>query len=634
VDQAIGSLKRGKSGGFDKLIPEIFIECKNTLSPILCKLFNYMYDNSIYPDSWTKGIIVPVPKKGDLNDVNNYRGITLTSIFSKIFSIMLDNRLRKWAENNNKLTDFQFGFRKEKSTVDCVFILQSIINKIIKCDKKKLFCAFIDFRKAFDLVYRNGIWVKLINYGVSSKATKMLQAMYESVKSCVRVNGALSDNFESYMGVKQGEPLSPLLFIFFINDMYIQLQDEQLETFTIEELQLYLLLFADDTVLFSYTKHGLQELLNKLHVYCQKWDIHVNTNKTVAMVFQPGSRKQEVEIFYDGAKLTVVKQFTYLGVTLSANGNFYKTQKTLADQSLKAIFALSTLFDKIDLQVSDKVKLFDTMIMPILNYGSQIWGFHKGPDVEKMHLKFLKQVLGVRTQTSTCAVYGELGRFPLIVTRQVNIIKYWHKIIQSPDSLMFKLYDLKGNNGEHINPWSLQVKCLLFDLGFNYLWENNNVTKLQISKVIERIHDQYIQQWYQNINTSSKLESYSKYKSILEYEKYLDCIQNNKHRIALTRLRCSAHKLAIEEGRHRNVDRNNRVCTKCNMGLIECEYHFVLVCPFYRDLRRNCFSNYFCSWPSIHKFNSLMNSTQKGAIIKLARYVYLASTMRESTEIN
>ena len=144
---------------------------------------------------------------------------------------------------------------------------------------------------------------------------------------------------------------------------------------------------------------------------------------------------------------------------------------------------------------------------------------------------------------------------------------------------MFKLYDLKGNNGEHINPWSLQVKCLLFDLGFNYLWENNNVTKLQISKVIERIHDQYIQQWYQNINTSSKLESYSKYKSILEYEKYLDCIQNNKHRIALTRLRCSAHKLAIEEGRHRNVDRNNRVCTKCNMGLIECEYHFVLVCP-------------------------------------------------------
>ncbi len=71
------------------------------------------------------------------------------------------------------------------------------------------------------------------------------------------------------MGVKQGEPLSPLLFIFFINDMYTQLQADQLDSFTIDELQLYLLLFADDTVLFSYSKQGLQSLLNNLHVYCK-----------------------------------------------------------------------------------------------------------------------------------------------------------------------------------------------------------------------------------------------------------------------------------------------------------------------------------------------------------------------------
>ena len=88
-----------------------------------------MFDNSVYPESWTKGIIVPVPKKGNLNDANNYRGITLTSIFSKIFSILLDNRLRKWAEENDLLPECQFGFRKQKSTVDCIYILHSIINK-------------------------------------------------------------------------------------------------------------------------------------------------------------------------------------------------------------------------------------------------------------------------------------------------------------------------------------------------------------------------------------------------------------------------------------------------------------------------------------------------------------------------
>lgn len=93
IEQAICCLKRGKSGGEDLLIPEIFIESKSLLSPVLCRLFNFMFEKAIYPESWTRWIIVPVPKKGNPNDVNNYRGITLTSVFSKIFSLLLDNRL-------------------------------------------------------------------------------------------------------------------------------------------------------------------------------------------------------------------------------------------------------------------------------------------------------------------------------------------------------------------------------------------------------------------------------------------------------------------------------------------------------------------------------------------------------------
>ena len=85
-----------------------------------------MFEKAIYPDNWTRGIIVPVPKKGNQNDVNNYRGITLTSVFSKIFSLLLDNRLRRWAEDNKVLSDFQFGLRQNKSTVDCAFVLSAI----------------------------------------------------------------------------------------------------------------------------------------------------------------------------------------------------------------------------------------------------------------------------------------------------------------------------------------------------------------------------------------------------------------------------------------------------------------------------------------------------------------------------
>ena len=88
--------------------------------------------------------------------------------------------------------------------------------------------------------------------------------MYSTVKSCVRVDGTLSEFFDRYIDVKQGEPLSPLLFLFFLNDMSSYLQTDSLVYLSIDELQIYMLLFADDTVLFSYTKPGLQILFNKL----------------------------------------------------------------------------------------------------------------------------------------------------------------------------------------------------------------------------------------------------------------------------------------------------------------------------------------------------------------------------------
>ena len=79
-----------------------------------------------------------------------------------------------------------------------------------------MYCAFIDFRKAFDVVYRNGIWVKILRYGTSTKFTSMMRTMYDKVRSCVKINGQHTEFFESKAGVKQGEPLSPLLFLFFI----------------------------------------------------------------------------------------------------------------------------------------------------------------------------------------------------------------------------------------------------------------------------------------------------------------------------------------------------------------------------------------------------------------------------------
>ena len=346
------------------------------------------------------------------------------------------------------------------------------------------------------------------------------------------------------------------------------------------------------------------------------------------MVFKSGNRPETVDIFFDNCKLKNVSKFTYLGVTLSANGKFYQAQKALTEQATKALFSLNTLFENVSLHVSEKVKLFDAMVVPILNYGSEIWGFHSAPDIERVHTKFLKQILCVRPQTCNDAVYGELGRVPMSVIRKVRIVKYWFKIMKNPGSLLHRIF-LDQNISNIADSWPNKVKDLLYNLGFAYLWNDENVTKLQLRKIEERIYDQYYQSWYAALNISRKLCTYKTFKTQIGEEKYLSCIASNKYRVALTKLRISAHRLEVEEGRYRNIELNQRLCRYCNMGFIENEYHFILICPFYYELRNTCLPRYYCTWPSERKFKALMSSQQTGIVNRLAKFVYLAFQKRE-----
>ena len=205
-------------------------------------------------------------------------------------------------------------------------------------------------------------------------------------------------------------------------------------------------------------------MLNKLCIYCKKWNIIVNTDKTKIMVFKLSLRPISLNIYFDEILLESVNNFIYLGVNVSSNGKFFQAQKHLSEQATKAMFALKNLFDNKLLCIEDKLKLFDSLVQPILMYGSEIWGFHKADDVEKVHVRFLKQILGVRLQTSNIAVYGELGRFPLAILRKIRILKYWYKILASKNSLLYKVYGQQVNDiacGSFENNWAFQIKSLL-----------------------------------------------------------------------------------------------------------------------------------------------------------------------------
>lgn len=636
VEFVIRSLKRNKSFSCDQLLNEYFIESFDILSGHIVDIFNAILNSGVFPRQWTEGILVPLFKKNDPNDVNNYRGITLVSCFSKIFTGVLNNRLNKWAESNDVLSDSQFGFRKGRSTIDAIFVLNSIIQKVLK-EKGRLFCAFIDLKKAFDSVYLNGLWFKLFNLGLNGKILRVLKDMYTKVKTCVRGCNSYSDFFECAIGLKQGEVLSPALFSLFIEDLELFLQNDQTCGLTFDDITFILMLFADDMVILGKDKDDLQTSLHLLETYCHKWGLQVNTDKTKIVVFRKrGGLLNDEAWTYKGSNLEVVSNFNYLGTIFNYTGNFALNQETLVGKGLKAMNCLIHNTKRYPFKPKVMCQLFDAFVGSILSYSCEIWGFGKCKEIERIHLKFCKYLLKVKSSTCNIGVYGELQRYPLYISRYTRIIKFWCHIINSDNILVNKLYSSLVDAcsiGVNTNNWAKSVKSLLDNYGFSYVWNDPFSVNLKTFHLQfkQRVLDVFKQSWYNDIANSRAITLYKYYKLSFDFEHYLNILPK-KLRMALSQLRLSSHQLRIETGRYaqNRVDREQRICTLCNKSDIEDEYHFVLVCPVYSHLRQKYIRPFYFKRPSVHKFTLLMQTKQQGVLQKLGKYVYESFALRRS----
>ena len=206
------------------------------------------------------------PKKGDQNDTNNYRGITLLSCLGKLFTSILNSRLLKWDSENNAITDAQFGFKQGFSTVDAIFVLQSIINRNLSKKGGRLYCCFIDYKKAFDLIDRSKLWCKLIKQVIQGKMLKIIKSLYENVKSCVKYNRCLSQYFRNSVGLFQGEVLSPILYSLYVNDCEMHFIRSNCPSVELNMINIFLLMYADDTVLLAETPQEFTNII-ELTVY-------------------------------------------------------------------------------------------------------------------------------------------------------------------------------------------------------------------------------------------------------------------------------------------------------------------------------------------------------------------------------
>ena len=503
VLKSINGLKMNKACASDLILNEFLKSSKSKMLTAFTKLFNIVFNSGHVPDDWSQGIISPIYKnKGDRASPDNYRGITILSCFGKLFTAVLNNRLNKYLEDMNVLAEEQAGFCKGYGTTDHIFNLKCLIDLYL-FRGRKLFCAFIDYKKAFDSANRTYLWQKLLSNNIDGKMFKIIHSLYANAKSAVRIGNLKSGPFSSNIGVRQGENLSPVLFSLFLNDLsefishaynglndvsdmaHILLSNDEIEVY----FKLYILLYADDTVIFAESAEELQAALNAMFLYCKSWDLEVNPTKTKITIFCNRKSEHVPRFLYNGQELSFDDSFIYLGAMFSYNGHFTRNNQRLFDQARKAMFSVLKKSRKLLLPIDIQLQMFDTMVLPILLYGSEVTGFENHSMLERLCLQFYKIILNVNKTTPNLILYGELGRHPVSIDIKTRMIGFWQRIVNGkPDKISSKLYSIllaMHNRDLFHSKWLMYIKDILNDSGLEHYWLNQTNVPLHISKSIK-----------------------------------------------------------------------------------------------------------------------------------------------------
>jgi hypothetical protein len=639
VIKVIKKLQVGKAHGLDMITNEMLKTSANLIEEPLLKLFNMCLDAGVYPESWCNGHIVPVHKSGSKLDPSNYRPITISSCLGKVFSAILNSRISTFLDENKIISNVQIGFLKGHRTSDHLLVLKTLIDAY-KGKRKHIYACFVDFAAAFDNVWHDGLINKLCKSGISCKIITLLQSMYSKIHSCIKRGNYVSDNFVCHKGTRQGCNLSPTLFKVYLNDLQDIFNTIDCDPVKAGQHSLGCLMYADDVLILSQSARGLQRSLDKLNVYCKKWRLSVNIRKTKTIIF---NSNKTCHTFKLGEQLLQnASRVCYLGFMLTPSGSFKATQTYLYDKACKALMSLRTVLSRVpDLSVNAQFKLFDTMIKPILLYGSEIWGayMYKFANnigslecmlrnvnvlIEKLHSKFCKLVLHVHRTASNYGVRCDLGRYPLFISIVCRVLKYYMNVSnRKDDSLVKGILQLNMSNKES---WFSFIQYIIDILGFNI----NSFNKCNITTGNNSVSNKLIklsQNIYLNeLKSSSKLKLLASIKNNFRKEPYLKLITDASTRKVITQIRISCHKFAIETGRHHGLKVENRICKMCKAS-VGTEQHVLMEC-FHQD----CSSKRNMYLSKIFNINKNLYSLSRSSLFQYIMLFSDISIIKESAE--
>ena len=350
--------------------------------------------------------------------------------------------------------------------------------------------------------------------------------------------------------------------------------------------------------------------------------------------------------FYGERKLEQVKTYCYLGIEISCSGSFGLARNCLIEKAQKASFPLKALINQFQLPVKNSVYLYNSFVSPILLYNAenlahlshkQIADIEEGKKgtldilmnsyINGSQYKFLKYVIGVKSNCSNIAAIGEVGEFPLMLRAWIALISFWHRTTEMSDrTFANKAVTHLMNNDIKESEWINTVRLILKVLGLErYFNQPSLSTSDKLKEIVtKKLQEVFIQEWSTSLASQvGSLRFYKIFKSDFSREGYLDSVPSFKLRKVICKFRCSDHQLEIEVGRRKKVIAEERICKICMNG-VECETHFLIDCPLYRELRLKHLG------PNVQtELVNILKCSDKVTSFNLANFLTKAYSLRE-----
>lgn len=535
---------------------------KNELSKLdpedIATFFLHITESIQVPSSWTRSILVPIPKPGKpAITPRNLRGISLQQALRKLFVSCVVPRLYSWTESKNLLQYYQIGFRPGYRTTDNIFIL----------------------RVAHERAFAEGRTLLI----------EVLKELYRQPSTAVHFNGTFSDFFDVVMGVLQGDPLSPLLFIIFLSalDVAIEASDDP----TVNGVRVPALMLADDITLLSLTYIGMQRKLRILQDFCHKWRLIIHAKiKTKAMLL--GQPSTEAPLYLCDEVLEYTNEHSVNGFIVHSGGQWDSKAHLLnrIASARSVAHSLMALRTKMHMATSVQwLRLYKALVEPNLIFASEA-SFDCTADLHNqmaaIQMQFGRFILGLHSRSMKGLVLADLGILPIRLRRlQLTARHYWYTRAH-PSHLAYaavedskKLALSTSNRAAKFRGWYFQFTKALAQFGFgnDLNIETQTFPFDLMSRLISHTDTE-------SIVSTSRLSIFSGTSIHTVQQPYL--LLPRALGLYVASLRSSTHFLNIERLRRQRpfTERDSRFCPLCPTAVGD-ERHALFHCPDHKHAR-------------------------------------------------